>query len=72
MRRAKRRLGPTHGGHPMNLFRWEDFVTRLSRQSGRWTVIGREGDSYDLRPNDALAVRYLSVRHGLGRMQKER
>ena len=47
----------------MQLFAREDFVTRMCRLSGRWAVIGREGDSYDLRSDDTRAVRYLSVRH---------
>jgi hypothetical protein len=47
----------------MKLFRRDDLVTRLCRESGRWFITGREGDSYDLRSNDAAAIRFLSVRH---------
>ena len=50
----------------MRVFGREDFVTRMCRLSGRWTITGREGDGYDLRSNDARAVRYLSARHRPG------
>ena len=35
----------------------------MCRLTGQWIVVGREGDSYELRSDDRRTVRTLSVRH---------
>lgn len=46
----------------MNLFRRNDLIRKLCKGTGRWIVIGQEGDVYDLRSNDASRVRHACVR----------